>query len=90
VLFDPIPTATIYISETAQATSGVVTDTDGIGWTGTVTSNHAVTITFQVTVNEPVAIVNTTAITDAYGSSTVLTALVNARSAYLPIVLRGF
>jgi uncharacterized repeat protein (TIGR01451 family) len=90
VLFDPIPLHTTYVSGSAQATCGVVTDTGGIGWIGTVTPEQAVTITFQVTVNEAVAIANTAVITGGYGPPTVLTALVNARRAYLPILLRGF
>jgi uncharacterized repeat protein (TIGR01451 family) len=88
LLFDAIPTHTTYISGSAQATSGVLTDTDGIRWTGTLTPQQAVTITYCVTVTEKTFIENTAIVTDQYGTVTTLTAWVNARRMYLPLVLR--
>jgi len=90
VLFDPIPAHTTYVSNSVHATSGVTTDTGGIGWTGTVTLSESVTITFRVTVNEQVLIENTAVVTDQYGTATDLTAWVNAKHAYLPVVLQQY
>lgn len=88
VLFDAIPARTVYVLDSVHATSGVATDTGGIGWIGTVTPSEPITITFRVTVNEEVFIENTAVVTDRYGTPTILTAWVNARHVYLPIVLR--
>ena len=88
VLFDAVPTHSTYASNTVHSTSGTVTDTDGIRWTGTLAPGKAVTITFQVTLDAAVTIVNTAIVTDRYGTPTILAALVNARHVYLPLVLR--
>ncbi len=88
-LFDPIPASTTYVPGSAQATSGVLTDTGGIIWTGMVPAQTAVTITFQVTVDQDVLVANTATVTDTYGASASLTAWVNARRVYLPLVLRS-
>ncbi|HDD24517.1 MAG TPA: DUF11 domain-containing protein, partial [Chloroflexi bacterium] len=88
LLFDAIPAHTTYISGSAQATSGALTDGDGIRWTGVVTPHRPITITFRVTVNAQAFIHNTAIVTDQHGAVTVLTALVNARRLYLPIVKR--
>jgi len=88
LLFDAIPAHTTYVSGSAQATSGVLTDTDGIRWTGTLTPHQAVTITYRVTVNEKTFIENTALVTDQYGTITTLTAWVNAWRMYLPVVLK--
>jgi uncharacterized repeat protein (TIGR01451 family) len=87
-LYDAIPAETTYVPASAHATSGVVTDLDGIGWTGTVPSGANVTITFQVMVNVDVFIENTAVVTDSQGTPTVLLAYVNARTVYLPVLLR--
>jgi len=89
-LFDPIPASTTYVPGSAQATSGVLTDTGGIAWTGTVAAQTAVIITFQVTVSQDVLIANTAVVTDTYGTTTSLTAWVNAEYTYLPMVSRAF
>jgi uncharacterized repeat protein (TIGR01451 family) len=89
-LFDAIPAHTTYVSNSAHASSGVTTDTGGIGWTGTVTLNDSVTITFRVTVNEQALIENTAVVTDQYGTPTTLTAWVNAKHVYLPAVLQQY
>jgi uncharacterized repeat protein (TIGR01451 family) len=88
VLLDAIPAHTTYVPNSVHATSGVVTDTGGIGWTGAVTPGVRVTISFRVTVNEAVFIENTAVITDRYGVATVMMAWVNARRVYLPLLLR--
>ena len=89
LFFDALPARTTYVSGSAQATSGVLTDTDGIRWTGTLTPNQAVTITYRVTVTEKTFIENTAIVTDQYGTVTTLTAWVNARRLYLPVVEKG-
>jgi len=88
LLFDAIPAHTTYVSGSAQATSGMLGDADGIRWIGTVIPGQTITITFRVTVNEQTCIRNTAIVTDQHGAVTVLTALVNARRLYLPIVKR--
>ena len=90
VLFDAIPAATTYVPSSAWASSGVVTDTDGISWTGTVTPDQVVTITFQVTVDEATFIENTAIVTDRYGTVLNLVTWVNPRRIYLPLILRSF
>ena len=90
MLYDVVPTATTHVSDSAAASSGVVTDASGIGWTGNVTPNQPVAITFQVTVNEGVFIANTAIVTDAYGTPFNLVAWANARHLYLPRVLRNY
>jgi uncharacterized repeat protein (TIGR01451 family) len=88
-LFDAIPLSTTYVPGSAQASSGVVTYTDGIGWTGSIAPGAPVTITFRVTVDQGVLITNTAIVTDTYGITTPLTAWVNAKHVYLPVVLRA-
>lgn len=90
VLFDAIPPHTTYVPDSVYASSGIATDTGGIGWVGAVLPGASVTVTFQVTAAEAVAIVNTVVITDPYGTSTLLTALANARRVNLPLVLRNY
>jgi uncharacterized repeat protein (TIGR01451 family) len=87
-LSDAIPVQTTYVPASAHATSGMVTDGDGIGWTGTVPAGGSVTITFQVTVNAGVFIENAAVVTDWQGTQTVLMAWANAQQLYLPVVLR--
>ncbi len=97
-LSDVIPWATSYVSGSAQATSGALTMTSGvtgtlifeeISWAGTVPSGEAVTVTFQVTLTQGIPVMNTAILTDGYGASLRLTAWVNARRVYLPVVLRN-
>ena len=88
IFFDAIPAHTTYISDSAQATSGILTDVGGIRWMGTVTPTQAVTITYRVTVNEQALISNTAFVTDQYGAVITLTAYVNQRRIYLPLVLK--
>ena len=90
VLFDAIPDATAYVQGSAQASSGVVSDTGGIHWRGAVAADSPVTITFRVAVGEAVPIVNTAVLEDGCGSTFNLVAMVNARRVYLPLVTRGF
>lgn len=87
-LSDAIPTSTTYLPGSARATGGVLTDRDGIAWTGTIASGAAVTITFQVTVNRAGPIQNTAVAGDGYGAFFNLTAWVNQNRLYLPLVVR--
>ncbi len=87
-LFDAIPLSTTYVAGSAQASSGLVADSGGIGWTGNVPSGGAVTVTFQVTVNAAAVIKNTAVVTDVYGATYSLSAWLNARRIYLPLVLK--
>lgn len=70
---DPIPTHTAYIPNSAQSTGGDIAylpATDAITWTGAVSGNHTVTLTFQVTIADAgplprgTVITNTAAISD--------------------------
>jgi uncharacterized repeat protein (TIGR01451 family) len=88
-LSDPVPTHTTYIPHTAQATSGTLTDTDGIRWSGTIIAGGTVTVTLQVTVTEEVVIENTAVVTDTYGTPHTMTARVNEDRIYLPLVWRS-
>jgi uncharacterized repeat protein (TIGR01451 family) len=88
-LFDAIPLSTTYVPGSAWASSGVVTYTGGISWTGSVAPGAPVVITFRVTANQGVLITNTATVTDTYGITTSLTAWVNAKRIYLPVVLRA-
>ena len=75
-LTDPIPAHTTYVSGSAAANSGTLTDTAGIQWSGVVTAGQAVSITFQVTVTSPLTddtrITNTATISDSVILSPVL------------------
>lgn len=88
-LSDAIPPATTYVPGSAWASSGVVSDSDGIRWTGAVAPDAPITITFRVVVDQGVLITNTAIVTDTYGVATTLRARVNAWRLYLPLVLRG-
>jgi uncharacterized repeat protein (TIGR01451 family) len=98
VLFDTIPISTTYVPGSAQATSGELTGSgwitntlvypDGIRWTGTLVPHQPITVSFQVTVGRESAIENTAVVTDHYGTVTTLTATVNTRRLYMPLVLR--
>jgi len=78
-----------HVSGSAQATSGAITDVGGIGWRGVVPAGASVTVTFRITAEEAAAIANTAAITDRYGTPTLVTALANARRVALPVVSRA-
>ncbi len=64
---DPIPTHTTYITNSAQSTAGdiaYVPATDAITWTGAITGNHTMTLTFQVTIADAAPIPRGTVITN--------------------------
>jgi uncharacterized repeat protein (TIGR01451 family) len=86
-LVDGVPSQTSYVSGSAQAGSGVLTTGSTIRWSGTVSPQRSVTLTFAVTLNEDAFVENTALVTDAYGTGTALTAWVNARHLYLPFLL---
>jgi len=90
VLFDALPSGTTYVPGSVHATSGVATDAGGIGWTGAILPDGFVTVTFRVTVGEGGFITNTAVVTDQYGTPAFLTAFVNAKYVYLPLVLRQY
>jgi uncharacterized repeat protein (TIGR01451 family) len=103
-LSDPIPEHTTYVTGSAQTDppgSGVLTETaSAVEWSGSVTANEAVTLTFQVTVNPDVAegtgITNTVAISDEvcgpyYREVTVLVeAPPPPHELYLPLILKAW
>lgn len=89
ILSDTIPISATYVPSSVNASSGTPSDVGGIGWTGTVTAGQAVTITFQVTINEDTMIENTAVLTDTYGTVHYLTAWVNQKRVYLPLVVRN-
>jgi len=92
---DPIPANTTYVPGSASATSGTITDTEGIQWTGSVAANGSVAITFQVAIDtdltEPMAIVNTATIDDGVNPAFERRAvtIVNGHSVYLPLIMKG-
>ena len=76
---DPIPEGTVYIWDSAQASSGVVQqNTSSIYWTGYLTAGHTVTLNFQVYVDYWMVpgsvITNTATVMDVVGNSFDLTA----------------
>ncbi len=87
-LYDPIPTATTYVSGSAAATAGTLDDVGGITWQGSVGSGASVTLTFRVTVEQEVIIQNVATLTDTYGTVYALSAWINRPRIYLPLVLR--
>jgi len=88
-LSDPIPSHTTYVPESAQASSGTITDTDGVRWTGDIAAGGRITLTFRVTVTDAALIQNSAVVTDTYGATYHLTARVNEEHIYLPLVLRA-
>jgi uncharacterized repeat protein (TIGR01451 family) len=88
-LSDAIPAHTVYVPGSAQATSGTITDTNGISWSGTILAGGTVTVTLRVTVTEEVVIENTAVITDPYGTTHPVTTWVNEERIYIPLVLRS-
>jgi uncharacterized repeat protein (TIGR01451 family) len=87
-LFDPLPVGTTYVSGSAGATSGVLTDSDGIRWAGTIVPDRGVTLTYQVILNRGTAVENTAVVTDQYGTVTELTTWVNLEHLYLPLITK--
>jgi uncharacterized repeat protein (TIGR01451 family) len=87
-LVDPLPEQTTYVPHSAVATSGTLTDTHGIRWTGAISAGAAVTVTFRATVTTGTLIENRVSVTDTYGTPYHLTAYVNSARVYLPLVLR--
>jgi uncharacterized repeat protein (TIGR01451 family) len=89
LLVDPIPAYTAYVPNSARATSGTLTDTQGVRWTGDISVGEIVTVTFQVTVTDHVTVNNVATVTDTYGTRYELMAQVNPARVYLPLVLRA-
>jgi uncharacterized repeat protein (TIGR01451 family) len=87
-LVDPLPAHTTYVPHSAVATSGTLSDTNGIHWTGEISASATITVTFRATVTEEVFIENTALVTDTYGTTHTLVAHVNAARVYLPLIMR--
>lgn len=73
-IVDLIPEGTVYVWDSAQASSGTVQQNDDVvRWTGSLTAGHMVTLGFQVYVDYDVApgsvITNIAAVIDALGNS---------------------
>ncbi len=66
VVTDVIPTGTTYVTGSAWASSGIITDVAGIRWNGVVTANGTITLTFCVTATASAGttITNTASISD--------------------------
>jgi uncharacterized repeat protein (TIGR01451 family) len=90
VLFDAIPEHTIYVSGTAYATEGSISDGGGIHWTGTLTPHQPVTVGFRVTVAGQAIIRNVATITDQYGVASSLTARLAPWEYFLPLTFRDW
>ncbi len=88
-LTDAIPPHTTYVPNSVQASSGTITATDEIRWNGTITAGTTVTVTLQVTLTNAVVIQNTALITDTYGTPHTVTARVNTKRIYLPLIMRS-
>jgi uncharacterized repeat protein (TIGR01451 family) len=90
-LWDALPPHTTYITGSASASSGTITDTEGqIEWAGTVSIGSPVAITYSVLVNVPhggFVIANHALINDGFGNvfTRTTTTLVPAR-VYLPLI----
>jgi uncharacterized repeat protein (TIGR01451 family) len=87
-LLDAIPEGISYVPGTCQASSGVVTDTSEILWSGAVDAGEAVTITYRALVNEDALIQNTAILTNSYGDVIQRTAVLNPEAVYLPLISR--
>jgi uncharacterized repeat protein (TIGR01451 family) len=70
-LDDPIPLRTVYVADSAWASSGLLTSTaDALWWTGSISTGQIVTITFPVWVLSPVGsvcILNRASLDDGWG-----------------------
>ncbi|MBM4091423.1 MAG: DUF11 domain-containing protein [Planctomycetes bacterium] len=66
VVTDVIPIGTTYVTGSARASSGVITDIGGIRWSGVVSANGTITLTLCVTATAlaGTAITNTASISD--------------------------
>lgn len=88
VLLDAVPSDTVYVSGSAQASQGTITRANGIHWTGTVGPRHPVTLTYQVSLTVDAPVRNTAVVTDRYDTVARLTAWINVERSYLPLILR--
>lgn len=92
---DPIPANTIYVPGSAWASSGNITESGGITWTGTISAATSLTATFVVTTSSaltlPTVITNTATLTgDPAGPLTLqAVAFVNHFPFFLPMVAKG-
>ena len=96
VLTDAIPLNTVYVPESAQASSGAISDSGQIHWSGTVDAVTEISATFAVTVEatltEPVAIENIAWLSAEAGCQYQLSSLAQVgdwQEIMLPLVLRN-
>jgi uncharacterized repeat protein (TIGR01451 family) len=82
LMVDPVPTSTTTISATAS--SGNLTHSDGLRWTGVITPGEPITISSWVTLTQDGVVANTAVLTDAYGVRTVMRAWVNGWWYFIP------
>ena len=89
-LHDAIPISTTYVPSSVVVSSGTVSDSGGIRWRGIISAGAAVTLTFRITANTAAPLNNTAVLSDGYGSTINLIALVNAIRVHLPLVMRSY
>ncbi len=92
LLTDTIPGELMYVDGSLWASSGTPAQSDGvISWTGTVSANHSVTLTFDTTIGEqfmePEVLTNCAVLNDRVGvlRTVEATTLVNPLRRYLPL-----
>jgi uncharacterized repeat protein (TIGR01451 family) len=91
---DVVPSGTAYVSRSAQVEPQVGTltaDSNRIHWTGVLTTNDSLELTFAVTVDvaEPFVIVNTATVDNGEDKlDLTATTIANGLECYLPLVMR--
>ncbi len=87
--------STTYVAGSACSAYGHIDDTSDVVWTGAISANTTITATFAVTISagisEPTVIVNAAMVQAEQVQPFTVTVpvIVNARRAYLPLVLRA-
>jgi hypothetical protein len=94
-LWDPLPNAMQYVTNSVTAPGFYSSTVDAIVWTGTLPTNTNQLIQYQVTITDPrtsplaPTIVNTAWLTDTvYERSVSAAGFVNGQNVYLPLVVR--
>jgi uncharacterized repeat protein (TIGR01451 family) len=92
-LANDLPAELIYIPNSLTATSGTVTDTGTLRWSGILSPTPVVTVTYAVTVNTGSATALTNrAVVSAQSGKTVtptVTILANGEEVYLPVIYKN-
>jgi uncharacterized repeat protein (TIGR01451 family) len=87
VLVDALPTVTTFISGSGRVTSGAFTVTANLlNWSVSLQPDVPETLTFHAILSESLPVQNTAVVTDRTGASVTLSAWVNARRVYLPVL----